>query len=139
MAEKTDEGEKCPYCGAQNSIVRERSPDGHTSCSSCRVKHKHAAWGVTPAMPTTPAMPDETSQPSLALAPAEPAPVQLAAKRKTLTLASMLKVSLAKEVHERLEALDEMYGQLGPRAVLSMLITDAYMDRLAAFREAEGE
>jgi hypothetical protein len=141
----------CPYCNNTGAVVRERSPNGRTKCDSCFASKPHAEWDAAVAARASvpaeePVAKEEEAPVQLSIVPADTDadtdadnPLKLATKRKTLTLASMLEVSLAPEVWERLQALDEMYGKLGARAVLSMLITDAYMDRLAAFREAEGE
>jgi hypothetical protein len=127
------EDETCPYCG-EGPITRERRPDGYTSCGSCGTKKLHAAWNLDADKPLTP---DEFRD-------GDPAKlVSISSERLSETadfrddFAVALGDTLHPDVYERLEALSELYGEIGYRAVLSMLITESYMDRVAAFRDAE--
>lgn len=130
MSDIENTSEVCLYCGCAGGITRERRPDGYTHCNECGVTKRHKDWeDLAPRAPMD--------------SPRDPTPEEEEAKQFLVSIApepkGILEVTLHPDVAERLEALDELYGEIGAKAVLSMLITEAYMDRVAAFREAEGE
>lgn len=110
----------CPYCG-EGPIERERRPDGNTRCLACGVFKTHVVWeeavrNRSNAFPAAKV---------IALAPEE---------QERVALHELL----GDTVYGRLEVLAEVYS-VDPRAVLCLLVTDAYMERLPAFRDAEGD
>jgi hypothetical protein len=141
MSDIENTSEVCLYCGCAGGITRERRPDGYTHCNECGVTKRHKDWeDLAPRAPMdSPRDPtpeeEEANQFLVSIAPDRAS--ETADFRDDFTVA--LGDKLHPDVYGRLEALDELYGEIGAKAVLSMLITEAYMDRVAAFREAEGE
>jgi len=117
----------CPNCESPD-VTRERRPNGYTRCNACRLELAHQAWDQR--------VKDEGYEDYTQPEPIKLAPVEPIGESSAPPDIAPLRPLLAKSVYERLEALCELYGVQGA-PMLSMLITDAYMDRVAAFREAE--
>lgn len=119
---------KCPSCGSSHG-TRERRPNGNTNCNDCNMTNTSAAWddvgGLSEVIP-------------IGLAPDPATEEDHVPSRRALhhLLEPVLEDALGTVTFERLSTLDEYFDGIGFKAVLTVLITEAYMDRKAVFLEA---